>query len=213
MSDSEPTPSTTLTALSPDRSPAAPTGGRPGVQADHQPVRSMRTYTAPLPSSGPQQSFQARPASDSVPPPPAWGGYVQAPPMSRPGPSAAPWQPPAPLPWNLRVRPEVERKWATLMHGMSLVALLVPLFGLVAAIAVYMHYSKRSEFVRAHGIEMLNAAITGTIIFFVLLISLVGWLLIPFWFIAALVFEVMAMRRANRGEHYRYPLTFRFIKA
>ena len=48
------------------------------------------------------------------------------------------------------------------------------------------------------------------------LITCIGAVLIPFVLgavgIVALVFLLIAAIKANNGEHYRYPLTIRFIK-
>ncbi|GAA2798178.1 hypothetical protein GCM10020219_081630 [Nonomuraea dietziae] len=45
----------------------------------------------------------------------------------------------------------------------------------------------------------------------VLAFVLIGFLLIPVLWIAALIFEVIAAMAANRGENHRYPINITFV--
>jgi uncharacterized Tic20 family protein len=131
------------------------------------------------------------------PPPPAW--Y----PPASPYPSAAPDRP---------LTQAEERQWAMLMHVSTFLAWLIPIVGIVAPIVIYLIFYKRSAFVRAHGVEMLNACITGAIVMTVMFVTVFGLILLLPYMVFAIVVEIIAAMRANSGEYYRYPLTFRFIK-
>ncbi|WP_131739902.1 DUF4870 domain-containing protein [Actinomadura roseirufa] len=95
-----------------------------------------------------------------------------------------------------------DRTWAMLGHlGMFLT-------GFVAPLLVYLIKKDQSPFLRHHGAQGLNFAITQfayLIINIVLMFLLIGFLT---WFalaIAQLVLVIMAAVAANRGEWYRYP--------
>lgn len=107
--------------------------------------------------------------------------------------------------------------WAMLCHLSALAGYLIPFGNLIGPLIVWQ--IKKGEFplVDDQGKESLNFQITLTIIglaAFVLAIITVGFLM-PLLFIlaiAALVFIILAALAANKGESYRYPFAFRFIK-
>ncbi len=116
---------------------------------------------------------------------------------------------------------------------MGLVAnLLAMLGGLIGTGIFYAVTKDRSQFVRHHAAEALNFTITLTIVAFVLPLVMMGvflggmlalgegaafggfFLMFPLAIglsVVGLVFPIMAMLAANRGEWYRYPLIFRFV--
>jgi uncharacterized Tic20 family protein len=67
-------------------------------------------------------------------------------------------------------------------------------------------------FVRDQAAESLNFRICVSIVGVICAITIVGILLLPFLFIGAAVFSILGAMAANRGEWYRYPLTYRFVK-
>jgi uncharacterized Tic20 family protein len=115
------------------------------------------------------------------------------------------------------------RMWAMLCHLAGLTGLSPILPGIGSAVGPFVIWQlKRDEFpfVDEQGrravnfqLSMLLYATAGAIACFV---SLVGIRLIPVIYCVAglvdLIFVLMAAVRANRGEHYRYPLTIRFFK-
>jgi uncharacterized Tic20 family protein len=117
---------------------------------------------------------------------------------------------------------------------MGLVANLIAMLGGIIGTGIFYAVTKeRSQFVRHHATEALNFTITLTIVAFVLPLAMmalfVGGLLafgegaafggffvmFPLMMglsVIGLVFPIMAMVAANRGEWYRYPLIFRFVR-
>lgn len=114
--------------------------------------------------------------------------------------------PPAPL------RPDEERTWGTLAHLSALIgALLIGLFFL-GPLLVMLVYGERSFFVRGHAVEALNFQLTMAIVTLALLVTCVGVWLIPLVWVFAVVFAIVGAVRANRGQPYQYPLTWRMVK-
>lgn len=70
-------------------------------------------------------------------------------------------------------------------------------------------------YVDEQGKEALNFQITVTIAYCaagVLSILCIGLLLFPLIWIGDLIFCILACIAANKGEHYRYPVSIRLIK-
>jgi uncharacterized Tic20 family protein len=70
-------------------------------------------------------------------------------------------------------------------------------------------------FVDEQGKEALNFQITVLIAYLVsglLTFVCIGFLLLTLVWVVDLIFCVMACTKVNNGEHYRYPITIRFIK-
>jgi uncharacterized Tic20 family protein len=128
------------------------------------------------------------------------------PPGSQPGsPSGA--QQPQPL------SPDQERLWAMLAHLLSFVAAYIAL-GFLAPLTVLLVFGPRSAYVRAHAVEALNFNLTWliyAIVAGVLAILGIGIPILIALGIAYVVLVIIAAVRANNGQHYRYPLTIRFV--
>lgn len=108
-----------------------------------------------------------------------------------------------------------ERMWAMLTHLSSLTGLFTVVGSLVGPLIVWQIQKDKSAFVDYHGKEAVNFNITMAIAFgvsFLLFILLIGLVLI--WIVGAVwfIFTIIAAIKANNGEHYRYPLTIRFIR-
>jgi uncharacterized Tic20 family protein len=116
-----------------------------------------------------------------------------------------------------------ERKWAMFCHLVGLAGLspILPVIGCaVAPLVIWQLKADEFPFVDEQGrravnfqLSMLLYVTIGTII---CLISLVGIFLIPvvlcIFGLVDLIFVLIAAVKANRGQHYRYPLTIRFFK-
>lgn len=116
--------------------------------------------------------------------------------------------------------PNEERNWAMAAHIGSLVAAVIAM-GFLAPLGVLLYMGGRSDFVRRHAIESLNFQITLLLYFAVAMafifvtFTLGAFVILPVLGIAAIVVLIvilLATMAASRGEDYRYPLTFRFIK-
>ena len=89
------------------------------------------------------------------------------------------------------------------------------LFPLIAPLIVWLIFRERSTFVDSEGKEALNWGITlviGYIISSILFVIIIGAILWAIVFILAVVFGIQAAIKNNKGESYRYPFTFRFVK-
>jgi uncharacterized Tic20 family protein len=98
-------------------------------------------------------------------------------------------------------------------HIGSLVAAWFAL-GLIAPLLVLLIQGDRSPYIRRHAVESLNFQINAllyTVVCFVLMFVLIGFLLIAVYGIFYLVCVITATVRASNGLDYRYPLTLRLV--
>jgi uncharacterized protein len=129
-------------------------------------------------------------------------------------------QQPATNPWQDGGSPQPgpaptteERNWAMTAHLGSFVAAWIAL-GMLAPLAVLLFKGSESPYVRRHAVESLNFQINAlvyTVVFFVLLFVLVGFVLLPLYAIFYLIMVILGTVRASRGEEWRYPLTLRLV--
>ena len=69
------------------------------------------------------------------------------------------------------------------------------------------------SFVDEQGKEALNFQITILIVYVVAgFLPIIGCFLAPAAWVVNLIFCIMGCTAANKGEHYRYPVSLRFIK-
>jgi len=153
------------------------------------------------------------PTPDGTEPPAAYEAPA-APPLdeSAPPPAAPPpppyGQPAYGVPIAAPLSPSDERLWATLAHIGPLV------IGFLAPLIIWLVFKDRSRFVDDQGKEALNFQIAVTIAAIVAAIA-------TFWAlgfgavivgVVALVYMILGAVAANRGEPYRYPVTWRIVK-
>ena len=174
------------------------------------------------------------PGSGQAPPPPPGSGQAPPPPPGQAGgqpyPAAAkqphgggqqPYgggQPAYGGPSTARPLSQQEEKtWSMLTHGIVLAATVFSggVLGIVAAIVMYVLYKDRGPYVRAQTTAALNIQIMtviGGIISIVLMVVFIGFITIFLVGIYALVMHVIGIVKANNGEWWDPPLTYRFIK-
>jgi hypothetical protein len=107
------------------------------------------------------------------------------------------------------------RMWAMLTHLSALPGSFFVIGSVIAPLIVWQIQKDKSAFVDYHGKEAVNFQITMAIAFaisFLLMLAIIGVFLIGVVGVVWLVFTIIAAVKANNGEYYRYPLTFRFIK-
>ena len=107
-----------------------------------------------------------------------------------------------------------ERKWAMYAHIGTFSSMLVPLGNIIAPIVIWQLKKNESRFVVEQAKESLNFQISLMIyalISFLLVFIIIGFFLIFALVIFGLIIVIVAGVRANEGEHYRYPMTIRFI--
>ena len=112
--------------------------------------------------------------------------------------------------------------WAMFCHLAGLAGFVIPvvLSGIIAPLIVWQVKKDEHPFIDEHGKEALNfqisIALYATIGIAVCVITCIGTILIPFVvggiYLVNLIFMIVAAIKANNGEHYRYPLSIRFIK-
>ncbi len=110
------------------------------------------------------------------------------------------------------------RMWAMFCHlaGLAFVLPIIPFIGgLIASLILWVLKKDQYPFVDEQGKEAVNFQITMLIyaaVAFLLVFAVVGVVLLPAVIIIDVVLIIIATLKANDGYHYRYPLTFRFIK-
>ncbi len=108
------------------------------------------------------------------------------------------------------------RMWAMICHLSALAGLVVPVIGcIIGPLIIWQIKKEEFSFVDEQGKEAVNFQISMLIYGIVaglLCFACVGFVLAPAVAIFDLVFLLIAAVKANNGEHYRYPLTIRFIK-
>ena len=109
-----------------------------------------------------------------------------------------------------------ECTWATFCHLSSLVAFIgIPFGNIIGPLVIWLIKKNEMPLVDQEGKAALNFQISMTIyalISGVLTIVCIGPSLLAAVCIVDLIFLLIASVKANNGEHYRYPLTIRFIK-
>ncbi|MDT8299916.1 MAG: DUF4870 domain-containing protein [Sedimentisphaerales bacterium] len=110
------------------------------------------------------------------------------------------------------------RMWGMICHlaGLGGLIPIVPIIGsVIGPLIVWQIKKDEFNFVADQGKESVNFQISilmYAIVSGLLCFACVGFVLLPAVYIFDLIFLLIAAVKANDGEHYRYPLTFRFIK-
>ena len=114
------------------------------------------------------------------------------------------------------------RTWAMFCHLSGLAGFVIPvvLSGIIAPLIVWQVKKDEDPFIDEQGKEALNfqisIALYATLGVAACFITCVGVVLVPFLlgivYLVNLVLLIIAAIKANNGEHYRYPLSIRFIK-
>ncbi len=108
------------------------------------------------------------------------------------------------------------RMWAMFCHLAGLCAFVIPFVGnIVGSLILWQIKKDEYPFVDEQGKEAVNFQISMTI--YGLISVALSFVCIGFFLLAAvgvvdLAFLLIAAVKANNGQHYRYPLTIRFIK-
>jgi uncharacterized Tic20 family protein len=102
--------------------------------------------------------------------------------------------------------PQTEKAWAIASH-----LLAIP-FEFFAPLIGYLIFNGKGPFISHHVRESLNFGITMLLAVFVLLISIIGWLLLWVPPVIWIVLRIVAAYKTSQGEYYKYPLTIRIIK-
>jgi uncharacterized Tic20 family protein len=107
------------------------------------------------------------------------------------------------------------RQWAMFCHLSALLGIFIPFGSLIAPLVIWQLKRESDPFIDAQGKEALNFQITVAIaaaISLLLMIVVIGFFLFGLVAIGALVLTIIAGVKANEGQPYRYPFTWRLIK-
>ncbi|HEV7186039.1 MAG: DUF4870 domain-containing protein [Actinomycetales bacterium] len=122
--------------------------------------------------------------------------------------SATPPPPPGAYGAAQQLSPADEKLWATLVHVGGI------LFGFIPALIGYLVLKDRGPFVRQHTATALNFQITMLIAYIVgwiLTIVVVGFIILAAVWAVNIIFSIIAAVKANQGQFYTYPVSFKFV--
>ncbi len=108
-----------------------------------------------------------------------------------------------------------DRQWGMFCHLSALLGYLVGGLTFLGQLIVWLIKKDTSKFVDYHGKEALNFQINILIYSLVcipLMFVLIGFLLLPVVVVYSIVMPIIAGIKANEGQLYEYPFTFRLIK-
>lgn len=110
--------------------------------------------------------------------------------------------------------PQDERTFAMLAHLSSLAGFIIPFGNIIGPVVVWSIYKDKSSYVDYHGKQSVNFQITMSIAYiisFILIFVIIGIFLLAILGILGLVFAIIAGIKANNGEQYNYPFSFKFV--
>lgn len=143
-------------------------------------------------------------------------------PMNESPSAIPPPEPPPAAPPVMSGATNEERQWALFTHLSALLGFLVPFGNVLGPLIFWQLKKNESSFIDDQGKEALNFQITFTLVMLglivigtILMIVLIGIVFYIAAFIAGiawLVLSILGGIRANNGEYYRYPWTWRPVK-
>lgn len=109
-----------------------------------------------------------------------------------------------------------DRNLGTIAHATPLVLMLVSggLAGFIGSLVVYLYAKDRGAAAREYAASALNVQITVCIaaaLSYVLMLVLIGFALLPIVLVFGIVVHALGALKANKGEPYNPPLTYRFV--
>jgi len=109
------------------------------------------------------------------------------------------------------------RMWAMFCHLAGLAGYVIPviLSGIIAPLIIWQIKKEEHPFIDENGKEAVNFQISMglyALISIPLCFVCVGFVTLAVVAILNLVCLIIAAVKANNGEHYRYPLSIRFVK-
>ncbi|MBI1335443.1 MAG: DUF4870 domain-containing protein [Phycisphaera sp.] len=129
---------------------------------------------------------------------------------------------PAPEPTPAAVGTESDKNaqnMGMLCHLLAFAGYVVPMGNIIGPLVLWLMKKDEHPFIDEQGKESVNFQISVLIVAFVLgilsFIPFVFCVTIPLLFavvIAEIVFVILAAIAASKGEHYKYPYSFRLIK-
>jgi uncharacterized Tic20 family protein len=106
-------------------------------------------------------------------------------------------------------------QWCMFIHASQLANFIIPVAGIIAPIVLWQMKKDESEIVDQHGKMVTNWIISALIygaVAFILCSVFIGVLLLPLVGLACVIFAVIGSIKANNGELWAYPFSFKFLK-
>lgn len=107
------------------------------------------------------------------------------------------------------------RQWAMFCHFAAFLGLVFPFGNLLGPLIVWQIKKDLDPFVDAQGKEALNFQISvalAALLCFLLMVVVIGFPLLLLVSVGALVLTIIAGIKANEGQAYRYPFSWRLVK-
>ncbi len=104
--------------------------------------------------------------------------------------------------------------WCLLIHLSQFCGYLLPFAGLVVPIILWQIRKNEAEIIDQHGKVVVNWIITEIIYFvisFILVFLIIGIPLLLALIVASIAFPIIGAIKANNGEVWRYPMSFKFV--
>lgn len=116
------------------------------------------------------------------------------------------------------VQPELSqevRQWAMFCHFAAFFGLIFPFGNLLGPLIVWQIKKDMHPFIDDQGKEALNFQISvalAAFLCFLLMVVVIGFPLLALLSVAAVVLAVIAGIKANEGQRYRYPFSWRLLR-
>ncbi|SFT69803.1 DUF4870 domain-containing protein [Pseudomonas marincola] len=107
------------------------------------------------------------------------------------------------------------RQWAMFCHFAAFLGFVFPFGNLIGPLILWQIKKDVDPYVDAQGKEALNFQISVSIAFMIsvlLMLVVIGFMLASLVTIAGIVLAIIAGIKANEGQAYRYPFSWRLIK-
>ena len=104
--------------------------------------------------------------------------------------------------------------WCLLIHLSQFCGYVLPFAGLVVPIILWQIRKNEAEIIDQHGKVVVNWIITEIIYFvisFILVFLIIGIPLLLALIVASIAFPIIGAIKANNGEVWRYPMSFKFV--
>ena len=116
---------------------------------------------------------------------------------------------------NTLVTDPEARKWAMFCHIAQFAGFVFPVGSIIGPLVIWLMKKDEHPFILEQGKEVINFQISLLIygfVCFLLIFVIIGMLLLPLLILFSVVCSIIGTIKANDGNHYRYPLTIRFLK-
>lgn len=107
------------------------------------------------------------------------------------------------------------RQWAMFCHFAAFFGLVFPFGNLIGPLIVWQLKKDLHPFVDDQGKEALNFQISvalASVLCFLLMVVVIGFPLLALLSVVAIVLTVIAGIKANEGQPYRYPFSWRLVR-